>query len=148
MARSTNDYRDCQPIQRRGYPTFANHHHWSAKGLRDLWESKYLIAVLQSADIKLAAQWPQGHWPWGELGADVVRIQGGFNNEPFWIMLNAYKVSGNKKYLAFAQRCADLLLTLQRENGGWPDQWSFSGRSAGHSGVRDGVWFNENATNS
>lgn len=109
---------------------------------------KYLIAVLQSADIKLAAQWPQGHWPWGELGADVVRIQGGFNNEPFWIMLNAYKVSENKKYLAFAQRCADLLLTLQRENGGWPDQWSFSGRSAGHSGVRDGVWFNENATNS
>lgn len=108
----------------------------------------YLIAVLQSADIKLAAQWPQGHWPWGELGADVVRIQGGFNNEPFWIMLNAYKVSENKKYLAFAQRCADLLLTLQRENGGWPDQWSFSGRSAGHSGVRDGVWFNENATNS
>ena len=108
----------------------------------------YLNAALQSADIILAAQWPQGHWPWGELGADFVRIQDGFNNEPFWIMLYAYKVSGKKKYLASAQRCADLLLTLQRENGGWPDQWSFSGRSSGHSGVRDGVSFNDNATNS
>lgn len=111
-------------------------------------DQNYLDTALRSADVILSAQWPQGHWPWGELGADFVRIQDGFNNEPFWIMLYAYKVSGDKKYLDSAQRCADLLLTLQRENGGWPDQWSFSGRSSGHSGVRNGVSFNDNATNS
>ncbi len=110
---------------------------------------KYLEAGLKRADIILSAQWPKGHWPWGSrLGENFVRIQDGFNNEPFWIMLYAYKLSGDKKYFESARRCADVLLSLQRSNGGWPDQWSFNGRSSGHSGVMHGVSFNDNATNS
>ena len=110
---------------------------------------KYLEAGLNRADVILKAQWPRGHWPWGtRLGENFVRIQDGFNNEPFWIMLYAYKLSGDKKYYESAKRCADVLLSLQRMNGGWPDQWSFNGKSSGHSGVMNGVSFNDNATNS
>jgi len=112
-------------------------------------DEKYLEAGLNRADVILKAQWPKGHWPWGtRLGENFVRIQDGFNNEPFWIMLYAYKLSGDKKYIESAKRCADVLLSLQRRNGGWPDQWSFNGRSSGHSGVMHGVSFNDNATNS
>ena len=112
-------------------------------------DKKYLEAGLDRADVILKAQWPKGHWPWGtRLGENFVRIQDGFNNEPFWIMLYAYKLSGDKKYFESARRCADVLLSLQRRNGGWPDQWSFNGRSSGHSGVMHGVSFNDNATNS
>ena len=112
-------------------------------------DKKYLEAGLNRADVILKAQWPRGHWPWGtRLGENFVRIQDGFNNEPFWIMLYAYKLSGDKKYYESAKRCADVLLSLQRMNGGWPDQWSFNGKSSGHSGVMNGVSFNDNATNS
>jgi len=111
-------------------------------------DKKYLDAGLKCADAILKAQWPKGHWPWGNLGEDFVRIQDGFNNEPFWVMLYAHKLSDGKKHFESAKRCADVLLSLQRKNGGWPDQWSFSGRSSGHTGVRDGVSFNDNATNS
>jgi len=112
-------------------------------------DKKYLEAGLARADVILKAQWPKGHWAWGtRLGENFVRIQDGFNNEPFWIMLYAYKLIGDKKYLESAKRCADLLLSLQRTNGGWPDQWSFNGKSSGHTGVMHGVSFNDNATNS
>ena len=111
-------------------------------------DKKYLEAGLKCADVIVKAQWPKGHWPWGDLGEDFVRIQDGFNNEPFWVMLYAHKLSGDKKYFESAGRCADVLLSLQRKNGGWPDQWSFSGRSSGHTGMRNGVSFNDNATNS
>ena len=112
-------------------------------------DKNYLEAGLNRADLILKAQWSKGHWPWGtRLGENFVRIQDGFNNEPFWIMLYAYKLSGNKKYYESAKRCADVLLSLQRKNGGWPDQWSFNGKYSGHSGVIKGVSFNDNATNS
>ena len=112
-------------------------------------DKTYLEAGLNRANKILKAQWSKGHWPWGtKLGENFVRIQDGFNNEPFWIMLYAYKLSGNKKYFDAAKRCGDLLLSLQRNNGGWPDQWSFNGKSSGHSGVTNGVSFNDNATNS
>jgi len=63
-------------------------------------DKKYLEAGLDRADVILKAQWPKGHWPWGtRLGENFVRIQDGFNNEPFWIMLYAYKLSGDKKFL-------------------------------------------------
>ena len=118
------------------------------RGYEIFGDQNYLKSALRSADVILKAQWAQGHWPWGDLSADFVRIQDGFNNEPFWIMLYAHKVSGDPKYLSSARRCADLLLRLQRNNGGWPDQWSFNGKYSGHSGVIKGVSFNDNATNS
>jgi len=111
-------------------------------------DKKYLDAGLKCADLILAKQWPKGHWPWGGFHEDFVRIQDGFNDWPFWIMLYAHKVSGDKKYFESAKRCADVLLTMQRRGGGWPDQHTFSGRGTPHSGVRHGISFNDNATNS
>ena len=113
-----------------------------------LGDKKHLDAGLKCADKILAKQWPKGHWPWGRFHEDFVRIQDGFNDWPFWVMLYAHKVSGDKKYFESAKRCADVLLTMQRRGGGWPDQHTFSGRGTPHSGVRHGVSFNDNATNS
>lgn len=110
-------------------------------------DREYLDAGLVCANLILKAQWPKGHWPWGTYGEDFVRIQDGYNDWPFWIMLYAHKLTGDKKYFDSARRCADILHSLQRSSGGWPDQWTFSGRRTGHTGVRNGVSFNDNATN-
>ena len=68
-------------------------------------DEKYLQAGLARADVILKAQWSKGHWPWGtRLGENFVRIQDGFNNEPFWIMLYAHKLSGDKKYIESAKK--------------------------------------------
>jgi len=111
-------------------------------------DKKYLDAGLECADLILAKQWPRGHWPWGKYPEDFVRIQDGYNNWPFWIMLYAHKVSGEKKYFESAKRCADVLLSMQREGGGWPDQHTFSGKGTPHTGVRHGISFNDDPTTS
>jgi len=110
-------------------------------------EKKYLEAGLARANLILKKQWPKGHWPWGNYGGDFVRIQDGYNDWPFLIMLYARKLTGDKKYFESARRCADVLLSLQRPGGGWPDQWTFSGRGTGHTGVRNGISFNDSGTN-
>jgi len=110
-------------------------------------DKKYLDAGLARANLILEKQWPRGHWPWGNYGEDFVRIQDGYNDGPFWIMLYAHKLTGDGKYVDSARRCADVLLSLQRSTGGWPDQWTFSGRGTGHTGVRNGTSFNDGGTN-
>ena len=112
-----------------------------------LGDRKYLEAGLARADVIKKNQWPKGHWQWGDFGEDFVRIQDGYNDWPFWIMLYAHKVSGEKTYLESARRCCDILLTIQRPTGGWPDQWTFSGRGTPHTGVRHGTSFNDGGTN-
>jgi len=111
-------------------------------------KKSYLAAGLARAALIRNAQWPKGHWPWGEYGEDFVRIQDGYNDWPFWIMLYAHKLTRDAKYFESARRCADVLLSLQRPGGGWPDQWTFSGRATGHTGVRHGITFNDSGTNS
>jgi len=110
-------------------------------------DKKYLEAGLRAADLILKAQWSKGHWPWPGKGEDFVRVQDGTTTEPFWIMLYAHKLTGDQKYFDSARRCADVLLSIQRESGGWPDQWSFSGRSSGNTGVVHGISLNDNGTN-
>ncbi|GIT28248.1 MAG: hypothetical protein Ct9H300mP1_02940 [Planctomycetaceae bacterium] len=52
-----------------------------------LGDRKYLEAGLARADVIKKNQWPKGHWQWGDFGEDFVRIQDGYNDWPFWIML-------------------------------------------------------------
>jgi len=111
-------------------------------------DKKYLGAGLTCADRILAKQWPKGHWRWGEYPEDWVRIQDGYNDWPFRVMLYAYKVSGDRKYFESAKRCADVLLLMQRPGGGWPDQYTFSDRPTIHTGVRHGISFNDQPTTS
>ena len=111
-------------------------------------DKKYLDAGLKCADLILKAQSPKGHWGGRSASGGVMRIQDGTTTGPFWAMLYAYKVSGDKKYLDSARRCADVLLSAQSNGGGWPDQWIFRGGSSGSSGVRNGaISFNDGATN-
>lgn len=112
-------------------------------------DDKYLNAGLQCADRILAKQFPQGHWAYGNRGNDILRIQDGFVTRPFWIMLYAHKLSGDKKYLESATRAADVLLSAQSAGGGWPDYWSFSGGKLGGTAgaAQGGISFNDGATN-
>ena len=113
-----------------------------------LGDKKYLEAGLTCADRILRKQLPRGHWAYGNKGNDMMRIQDGFVTRPFWIMLYAHKLSGDKKYLESARRAADVLLSAQSNAGGWPDQWLFPGGSTPSSGVRNGaISFNDGATN-
>ena len=112
-------------------------------------DKKYLDAGLTCADRILEKQFPQGHWAYGNRGAGIMRIQDGFVTRPFWVMLYAHKVSGDKKYLESARRAGDVLLSAQSTGGGWPDYWSFGGgRLGGTAGSGDGgISFNDGATN-
>ena len=111
-------------------------------------DKKYLEAGLTCADRILKEQLPRGHWAYGNQGNGMMRIQDGFVTRPFWIMLYAHKLSGNKKYFESARRAADVLLSAQSAGGGWPDQWLFPGGSTPSSGVRNGaISFNDSATN-
>ncbi len=109
--------------------------------------NKHLDAGLKCADLILGSQWPRGHWPWPGKGDRFIRIQDGYTTRPFWIMLYAYKLSGDKKYLESAVRCADVLLSIRRPGGGWGDQWAFGGGRSGNTGVYHGTSFNDGATN-
>ena len=110
-------------------------------------DKKYLDAGLKCADLVLKAQSPRGHWGGRSASGNIVRIQDGTTTVPFWIVLYAYKVSGDKKYFESARRAADVLLSAQSGGGGWPDRWVFSG-SSGSSGVSNGgITFNDNGTN-
>jgi len=110
-------------------------------------DKKHLESGVRAANLILKKQWPKGHWPWPGKGENFVRVQDGYTTEPFWIMLYAHKLTGEKKYFDSAKRCADVLLSIQRGPGGWPDQWSFNGRASGNTGVRNGISFNDNGTN-
>ena len=113
-----------------------------------LGNKKYLEAGLTCADRILKEQLARGHWAYGSKGNDMMRIQDGFVTRPFWVMLYAHKLSGEKKYFESAKRAADILLSAQSEAGGWPDQWLFPGGSTPSSGVRNGsISFNDGATN-
>ena len=110
-------------------------------------DEKYLSAGLRCADLILGSQWPRGHWPWPGKSDNFIRIQDGYTTRPFWIMLYAYKLSGDKKYFESAIRCADVLLSIKRQGGGWGDQWAFGGGRSGNTGVYHGTSFNDGATN-
>ena len=112
----------------------------------EIWgDKKYLEAGLKRADIFLKAQFPRGPY---RLKGGVCRIQDFWQTGPMRTILYAYAVSGDKKYLESAKKCADCLLPLQRDaSGGWPDQVPMGGR-IGSTGIVHGMSHNDAATTS
>ncbi len=113
------------------------------RGYEIFGDEKYLQAGLSRADVFLREQTPRGNWR-----GNICRIQDKFQDGPFFVVMYAYKVSGDKKYLDSAKRCADCLLALQRSSGGWPDQWPFDGARLVNSGIVHGMSHNDSATTS
>ena len=110
-------------------------------------DEKYFKAGLSAIEPILAAQSPRGNW-----GGNMCRIQDHFQDMPFWVLMYAYKLTGDMKYFEAARRCADCLLALQSESGGWPDWWDFGNPDKTRdpvsttAGVRLGTSHNDSAT--
>jgi hypothetical protein len=104
-----------------------------------LGDEKYLRVALDLADYYLRVQEPEGFWhfvhvvkPDGSArrlelaeakGRAVCRIQDTHQTGCFRLMLYAWRVTGDEKYLTAAKRCGDYLLSVQNDNGSWPDWW-------------------------
>jgi len=114
----------------------------------EMWGDKtYLEAGLKRADVYLRDQTPRGNWRQNKANdGRVCRIQDKNQDLPFFTVLYAYKLTGDKKYFESAKKCADVLLKLQRSSGGWGDQWLFDGARAGSSGIINGMSHNDCAT--
>ena len=114
----------------------------------EIWgDKKYLEAGLKRADVYLRDQTPRGNWRQNKVNdGRVCRIQDKNQDLPFFTVLYAHKLTGDKKYFESAKKCADVLLKLQRSSGGWPDQWLFDGARAGSSGIIHGMSHNDSAT--
>lgn len=132
-----------------------------------LGEKKYLDVALQTCDFLLRAQQPKGFWlpeyhvsPTGVVKPHTsdrparqgyCRIQDGYQDEAFFLLIYAWRLTGQQKYFDAAKRCADCLLEIQNENGSWPDYWDFAiprekGPVTGAEGVRLGCSYNDGAT--
>jgi len=117
----------------------------------EMWgDKKYLAAGLKRADVYLRDQSKYGTWRQNKVNdGRYCRIQDKNQDLPFFTVLYAYKLTGDKKYLEAARRCADRLLTLERpDSGGWGDQWLFDGAPKVKSGVIHGTSHNDSATTS
>ena len=111
-------------------------------------DPKYLKAGLERADVFLRDQTARGNWRKNSANdGRYCRIQDGNQHVPFFAVLHAYRMTGDKKYFESARRCADCLLPLQRSSGGgWGDQWLFDGARQVNSGIIHGMSHNDNAT--
>jgi len=139
-----------------------------------LGDPKYRQAALEIADAFLGMQQPEGFWrcnyqttrdraiagKWSEsvgknyhdsTEGEECRIQDYFQSGSFFLMLAAHKQTGDRKYLASALQLADYLLSIQNDNGSWPDYWIAGHKRTGKtmtsiSGVLEGGSYNDGAT--
>ena len=139
-------------------------------------DEAFLQTGLRFCDFLLKAQQRRGHWartyivspsgkievaatyyndrdgnPWLIAPENTCRIQDGFQDAAFSLLLYAYRLTGDTRYLEAAKRNANLLLSLQNENGSWPDEWDFTldrgrGPQVTNRGVRVGGSYNDHAT--
>lgn len=132
-----------------------------------LGDEKYLRAALDLADLQLRLQEPEGFWHFAHIvtpdgavarlelpeakGRAVCRIQDKHQAGGFQLLLYAWRVTGEARYLAAATRCGDYLLSIQNENGSWPDWWIPGHRHTDpnprpKAGVISGGSYNDGAT--
>jgi len=132
--------------------------------LGDRW---YLDVALACADHYLKIQEPEGFWhyahivkPDGETvrldnpdfqNRAVCRIQDTHQMGAFRLLLYAWGVTGDEKYLRGAKCCGDYMLSIQNENGSWPDYWIPGHRHTDpnprqKAGVISGGSYNDGAT--
>ena len=111
----------------------------------EMWgDKKYLDAGLKRANIFLNAQLRQGPYR-AKYGHFTVSNK--YQDLPWSIVMYAYKLTKDKKYLDSAKKCADILLSIQRpDSGGWPDQWPLSGGRGRPGKVVRGTSHNDSAT--
>jgi len=135
-----------------------------------LGDPNYLRVALDLADYYLRIQEPEGFWHFAHLvsssgqakrldhkdapGKAVCRIQDAHQSGCFYLMLHAWRVTGERKYYDSARRCADYLRSIENANGSWPDYWipgtALEGRTGyapGKAGVLIGCSYNDHATN-
>jgi len=132
-----------------------------------LGDPKYLRVALDLADYYLSVEEPEGFWHYAHIvrpdgtarrlelaeakGRAVCRIQDTHQTGCFRLMLYAWRVTGDEKYLAAAKRCGDYLLSIQNENGSWPDWWIPGHRHSDpnprqKAGIISGGSYNDGAT--
>lgn len=115
-----------------------------------LGDRKYLEAGLKTADFYLQVQQPAGHFPTdatiqrnGKASAvgekhplHVVRMEDGYQFRPFCLLLYAYKLTGERKYLDGALRCGELVTQrIQHPAWGWCPTVSDTRRKDLHAGA-------------
>jgi beta-fructofuranosidase len=132
-----------------------------------LGDEKYLRVALDLADYYLRIQEPGGFWHYAHVvqpdgsarrlemaeagGRAVCRMQDTHQTGCFRLMLYAWRVTGERKYLDAAKRCGDYVLSIQNENGSWPDWWIPGYRHSDpnprqKAGVISGGSYNDGAT--
>ena len=89
--------------------------------------------------------------PWLSAEERTCRIQDHYQYLPFSLLIWAYRLTGEAIYFETARDVADTVLSLQNENGSWPDEWDFDRRAnqfwqSNTRGVRVGGSFNDSAT--
>ena len=134
-----------------------------------LGDEQYLRVALDLADYYLRIQEPEGFWHFAHVvnpdgsarrmemaeanGRAVCRIQDTHQTGCFRLMLYTWRVTGEQKYLDAAKHCGDYLLSIQNENGSWPDWWIPGHKHSDpnprqKAGVISGGSYNDGATSS
>jgi hypothetical protein len=125
-------------------------------------DEAWLQVAHNTGEFLLRAQNKRGHWSQGYVvdgagrvtptsNTNLVRVQDGYQSQPWMLMLNLHRATGDPRYFAAATRCADLLLAIENRNGSWADFHDLTksddeGDISGGGGVRAGGSYNDCAT--
>lgn len=108
------------------------------------------------AEVVLSYQTPSGGWskrtdmgtaprrPGQAFGTEkgyIPTFDNGATSTQFWVMVNAFHGTGDRRYAESAQRALRLILLAQYPSGGWPQSFPLRGK------YHDLITFNDGAMN-